>query len=71
MNFLEAVNHQKMHGTAIKRKNQVNYGIVIQRIRNGERIICKFSSVKDVYPLDLEDIMADDWETEDLTYESF
>ena len=62
MNFLKAVEISTRTGAPIRRETQTNFGLITNRsdsYRNNQ--IVKFVDDANVYPLDLEDILAEDW----------
>lgn len=64
MNFLDAHKESQRTGKPIKRKTHVLYGIIINKMIGTVQIIAKYVSKDNVYPLDLEDILANDWQVE-------
>lgn len=64
MDFLQAYKESIRTGKPIKRKTQALYGIIINKMCGTRTHIAKFVSKGNAYPLDLEDITADDWQIE-------
>lgn len=63
MDFRSALHISREQGLPIKRKTQTLYGIIIDRGNKfNDRQIVKFVDAQNIYPLDLEDILANDWE---------
>jgi len=61
MTFTEAVKESLRTGKPIKRKTQALYGLIINKLEGRHTVIAKYVNQQNTYPLDLADVMAEDW----------
>ena len=69
MDFIKAVKISQETGLPVKRHIQELYGLIITKGGQfSKKQIVKYVDSKNIYPLSLEDILADDWQVEGKSF---